>query len=1035
MTLKEKLLKKSNLWHLAAIGVFLLIACVYFYPALDGYVVKQTDVKNWVGASQEIADYRENGEQIGWTSAMFGGMPATQISMVYEGKDIPDFFRGALSLWLPAPISLLFVYFLSFYILAIAFRAKPLVAIVGALAYGLSSYFIIIIEAGHVTKALAVGYAPLLIAGFIFAYRWKNWMLGIALSALFMTFQLSANHLQITYYLIFVLVGLGTVEFFRHLKMENGMVRFLKVTGGLLGAYFIALMVNYGNIRGTQEYTDATTRGGTELTIQADGTRNDSIKTSGLDREYITAWSYGRGETFTFIVPDFKGGETGRIGDNKDNDKALKNANTMFRNDIKGINQYWGDQPFTSGPVYIGVVVVLLAMLALYYLKDNVKWALLTVTLLTVMLSWGRNYVSVAVILPVLLYALAPIFDEKKRRYFLLGNTFFLFFMYAFGQNILAPSLTDFFLDYLPGYNKFRAVTIILVIAELCIPLLGVFFLQKLISAREEIANNLKPFLLISGGFVLVLVGLLAVPDMFTSFLSSGEQDMLASVDPAQAGMYEDFFAEVQKVRISIFRVDAGRSLVILLLAIGAVYMGIRAKDAFQSKLLIGSLGVLILVDLLLVDTRYLSTAETGKKFDQWVEAYKQKYPYTAGDGERQILAFEMEENPALAQKLDSAMSTLASDKRFEGMEVAEKQRVVDWVTFRTLNRYTNFRVLEEGNPFNSSYTSYFNKSIGGYHGAKLGRYQELIEFHLSRNNPAVLDMLNAKYTIRPSYDAKGEIINSLITGVNSTALGNAWLSKEVKLVANADEEISSLNSSKTYSMEVFGNHEVMINGKVDSGAVSVVPSDQVQFIYNAGLDSLGNARRDTVPVDVPYQAVSADMPLVFVLTEQGVTWDYVVNIDSTKIPLLGVKAGGRAGWDPEKVTVMDQRYKSNISQEKYSGEGTVDMVSYHPDLISYSFSSAEKQLVVFSEIYYPVGWKAYVDNEEVPISCVNYVLRAIEVPAGDHKIELVYKVESYEKSASLAWTGSILILVLLAFGIYKEIKLTDSPAEETPLV
>jgi hypothetical protein len=436
MTLKENLLKKSNLWHLAAIGIFLMIAMVYFHPALSGFQVKQGDVKNWAGSAQEIIDYRESGEQVGWTNSMFSGMPSTQIMMAYEGRTIPDFFRTVLTLGLPTPISLLFVYFISFYILAIAFRAKPIVAIVASIAYGLSSYFIIIIEAGHITKAVAVGYAPLLIAGFIFAYRWKNWVLGVALSALFMTFQLSANHLQITYYLIFVLVALGGVELFRHVKMENGISRFIKISAGMIVAYGIGIMVNYGNIKGTAEYTDATTRGGTELTIKADGSENTDIKTSGLDRDYITAWSYGKAETFTFIVPNYKGGETGRIGDNESNANALKQADSMFRNDIKNSNQYWGDQPFTSGPVYLGVIVVLLALLSLAYNKEASRWPLFVVALLTVMLSWGKNFMG----------------------------------------------LTDLFLDIMPGYSKFRAVTIILVIAELCVPLIGSILLAKIIS-------------------------------------------------------------------------------------------------------------------------------------------------------------------------------------------------------------------------------------------------------------------------------------------------------------------------------------------------------------------------------------------------------------------------------------------------------------------------------------------------------------------------------------------------------------------------
>lgn len=985
MTLKEKLLKKSNLWHLIAVGVFLLISCVYFYPALDGYVVEQADVKNWVGASQEIADYREGGEQVGWTNAMFSGMPATQISMAYDGKVIPDFFRGALSLWLPSPISLLFVYFLSFYIMTIAFRVKPLIGIAGAIAYGLSSYFIIIIEAGHVTKSLAVGYAPLLIAGFIFAYRWKNWMLGVALSALFMTFQLSANHLQITYYLIFVLVGLGAVELMRHIPQENGVKKFLKVTAGLFVAYVIAILVNYGNIKGTSDYAEATTRGGTELTINPDGTPRENV-TSGLDREYITAWSYGKAETFTFLVPNFKGGETQALGSNKSNEKALKKVDSNFRANVKQSNQYWGDQPFTSGPVYIGVIVILLSILSLVYSKEKARWALFIVAILTIMLSWGKN---------------------------LMG-------------------FTDLFLDFLPGYNKFRAVTIILVIAELCIPLMGVFFLNKLYQSKEEIAKNLKPFFIVTGSLVFVLLVCFGMmPTWFNSFLSEQESVMLDTVDPSQIDAATEYLAQLESVRISIFRTDVWRSLIFVLLGAGVIFAYV--KDAFNKTVFGSLIALLILFDLFLVDTRYLGTQKSGKNYKQWTEAYKQKYPYIAGEGENQILSFEMQENPALAQKLDSTMSvlktTVLNDK---DITPSERQRLTDWALFRTLNRYTNFRVLDEGNAYNSSYVSYFNKSIGGYHGAKLGRYQELIEFHLSSRNPSVLDMLNLKYMIIPQADNSGNIVNSKLSNVNTTALGNAWLSKGVKVVASADEEIMALNSSKTYKMPTFGGHSLIVNGVIDSSG-TVSEKDQISLLFVRGVDSTGTLIKDTIPMQqIPFNAVTEEMPLAFVLSEQGINWDYAMNVDSTKVPLLGLSPGGRDGWDPKLETVIDQRYKSNITQDSYSGEGEVAMTSYHPDLISYSFSSPEKQLVVFSEVFYADGWKAYVDNAEVPISCVNYILRAVEVPAGDHKIELVYKVDSNESAGMMAWIGSILILLLIGAGIYYETKLVEPEKIDT---
>jgi len=492
--------------------------------------------------------------------------------------------------------------------------------------------------------------------------------------------------------------------------------------------------------------------------------------------------------------------------------------------------------------------------------------------------------------------------------------------------------------------------------------------------------------------------------------------------------VYEEFFGELEKVRISIFRQDVGRSLIFLILAIGVIYS--YTKNAFKANIAVGILGVLILTDLILVDSRYLSTEASGKNYKQWVEGYKQKYPYVAGDGEKTILAMELEKNPALFIKLDSATNAVKAIPGYGDLEAGEKQRLNDWSTYRTLNRYTNFRVYENGNPFNSSYTSYFNKSIGGYHGAKLGRYQELIEFHLDRRNPAVLDMLNMRYKIQPVGNNEGKIVNSSFLGENPTAMGNAWLAKEIQTVQTADEEILALNSGNLYSVNAFGSHKLMINGVVDSAA-NVVETDTIELIYVMGIDSTGNLMSDTVPVQIPYQGVTAEMPLAFILGPQGANWDYVVNVDSTEMPLLGVKSEGRSGWDPNKTTVVSQEFKSNISQDSYSGNGTIEMTAYHPDHLTYKFSSTEKQLVVFSEIYYPIGWKALVDEKEVPISRVNYVLRAIEVEGGEHKIDLVYEVPSMKSSATLAWVGSILLLIILAGGIYAETKMKEETIQE----
>lgn len=981
--LKEKLLQKGNLWHLGAIVGFLIIASIYFYPALSGYTVNQGDVKNWVGATQEINDYRATDGQTGWTNSMFSGMPSTQISMIYKGRAIPNFLKSAFSLWLPKPVNILFLYFIGFYILAMSLKMKPLVGIIMALAFGFSSYHIVIIEAGHITKAFAIGFAPMVLAGMFFAYRWKNWILGAGLSALFMTFELSSNHLQITYYMAFVMLGIGIVELVRHLKKDGGMVKFAKATGGLILAYGVALLVNLGNINGTNEYAKYTTRGGTDLTITADGSDNKEVVTSGLDREYITAWSYGKGETFTFLVPNFKGGETMRIQDNESNKSVIKGVKSQYRQAVKGQNQYWGDQPFTSGPVYLGIIVVFLALLGVIYSKDQIRWALLVVTLITVMLSWGKNFMG----------------------------------------------FTDFFLDYMPGYNKFRAVTIILAVAELCVPLLGALFLHRLFKERDKLKEDIKPFYIATGALALILLGFVAVPGVFNDFVSAQEKEALEGIaDPATYDYYSGMFDELGNARKSIFRKDVLRSLAFFILAAAAIFAFLRS---FLNKYALGALlGLLILVDMGSVDKRYLNTVKKGKNFEQWTEAWKQDFPYSAGNGDLEIFNREIQQNPEVLFSVDSAMKVAMVD--FTDMDAAEKSRRLDWVKFRTLNRMTNYRVLDLANPWNSSYASYFHKSIGGYHGAKLGRYQELIEFHLGDYNPSVLDMLNMKYQIA-SQAGPGGSMNSQFVKQNMTAMGNAWFSKGVKKVANADEEILALESEEAVTLEP-GNpsYAVIVNGQAVAEKTMVGSNDKIAFTVPQPAPD-GTIQIDTLDTEIPFQAVS-ELDLALIPKDGQLTWAYNDLLDSTYIgqKIMVVSASGRNGWDPREETVVAQDMLENISQESYSGKGTIEMVSYHPDNLVYQTSSSDKQLAVFSEIYYPLGWKAYVDGNEVPISRVNYVLRAVEVPAGDHKVEFVYKLESFEKSGMYANIGSILILVLIAAGVYVEMKRKDDDEESS---
>jgi hypothetical protein len=954
MSIKAQLLQKKNLWHVGAIVLFLAITIGYFSPAFDGYTINQGDVTNWSGAAQEIKEYTNNNEDVHWTNSMFSGMPGIQISgPAPSGLIITDFLRNAFTLWLPRPANYLFLYFIGFYILGLTLRIKPSISALGAIAYGLSSYFIIILQAGHNTKAAAIGYAPLVLASFLWAYRSKKMILPLGLAALFMSFELRSNHLQITYYLGMVLVAVGVFELVKAIK-EKMLPNFSKRTVGLLAVYGLALGLNYANIKGTLDYAKFTTRGGSELTINADGSKKEETKKqSGLDTEYITAWSYGIGETFSLIVPNFKGGATGAIG-SKENKDIVKNIDRQYKQNIVGMNQYWGEQPFTSGPVYIGVIVVFLAFLSLFYVNDKMKWGLLAVTIFTIMLSWGKNYLG----------------------------------------------FTEFFLEYLPGYNKFRAVTIILFVAELTLPLLAILFLNKLIKKREEIAQNLVPFFAVTGFFILLLILFMVVPTLFNEFLTTAELTQLDNIPAGQEMMYEGLFEELERVRIEIFSADVVRSLIYLILGAGAIFVAIKNKE-FAKMALIPVLALFIIFDLLTVDFRYLGKETKGKQGQQaeWKQTWKQKYPVVAAAGDKQILEFELAD-PTIKKDVDEKVSALKKELKSNKIKGGEFSRQIEQKEFRTLGRHTNFRVYEQGNPFNSSRTSYFHKSIGGYHGAKLGPYQELIEFHLSQGNQSVLNMLNMKYSLAPGGQQAIP---------NPKALGNAWFVQNVEEVSSADEEILALAVTNTYNYELYNGYKVSLNGSLDS-VLSVRGNESLTISTPIG---------ESLPlIEVPYQA-SAQQMLGLFNTEQGLQWGYFNGVNPQLVATL---SNVQSGFTPETKAIMQTKFVEKLSVKEFDGQGEITMTAYHPDHISYTSNSTKNQLAIFSEIYISEGWKIYIDNNEVDLLKANYVLRAAEIPAGEHKIEMKYEVESFETANMITIGVTALILLIFVFGFYIEV-------------
>ncbi len=883
---------KSILPHAIALGILLIISAVYFYPALMGYSLKTNDIKQHKGMSKEIVDYRQEfNEEPLWTNAMFSGMPATQISVVYS-SNLMDYVYDVISLGLPRPVSTLWIYFLGFYILLMCLKIDPWIAVIGAIAFGFSSYFIVILEAGHMSKANAIGFMAPTIGGIWLLLQGK-YLKGAILTALFLSLELWCNHIQISYYMFFIVGAIVLGETIR-LANKKDFFAILK-SGSMIAAMLgIAVMVNLPLLWGTYEYGKYTTRGKSELTIPSPGTDNKD-RTDGLDRSYVTQWSYGKGETFTFFIPNAKGGGSGSLAQYVDEHNIETTPTLDFLLQNMGANTYWGDQPGTSGPVYIGAILILLALLSLYYVRQWTTYALLFVTIITVMLSWGSNMMW----------------------------------------------FTDLFLDNFPGYNKFRAVTMILVVAELCIPLMGVLFLKQLYEKREEIKNDLKGFYIV-GGIVLVLSLLfLAAPKSFFDFQSAYEKESFsvaniennpeipAEQKPQIINFYKETVPALEEMRVSIFRKDLGRSLFFVIAAGLLIFLFINQKT--NKQVLFGGIALLVLIDMAGVSMRMLSNEKEGGDFVSWVENSDDQFPYTAFQGDLDILNMEKAKNPAIEEAITKALNE-ASAASEEGLSKQQKQAI----EFGVLNKMTHFRVFCVSNPFNEARTSYFHKSLGGYHGAKLKRYQELIEFHLGRNNAAVLDMLNTTYYIQLQNDNFGNINGSMIQP-SPTALGNAWIVNDIKYVPNADEEITAL--------------------------------------------------------------------------------------------------GEEAGFDPANTAIVDKRYLDLAgSPIKRDSTATISLVSYAPNNLVYSFKGGSEQVVLFSEIFYELGWQAYIDNNPVEHFRANYVLRGLRLPAGEHEIVFKYELASYKTGSTLSLIGSIIVIAGVLFLLYATFKkpelVCDAPTE-----
>ncbi len=672
MKINFKLLNyKQIVLSLAIIAGFVMITLLYFQPIFEGKTLHQFDVMQYQGMAKEANDYqKETGEAQLWTNGAFGGMPTYLIQIATDNmvNHVHHIFQTTYK----HPQMFAIMYFVCFFLALLIMDIPIWLAMLGALFYGFSSYFYIILEAGHMTKAAALGYMPLVIASVYATYRPNKMWLGAALFSLSLALQLVVNHPQITYYTALICCTLVCFKLYEIIKAKESFVKqFVKPSALLLVGIMLALGANFCNLYMILDYGKDSIRGKSELTDHT------NKQTSGLDKDYATSWSYGIDETANLLVPNFKGGASnGELSKESETYKTLKqygvpNANNV----IKGMPTYWGEQPSTSGPVYIGAIVVFLFIFGLLYITGPFKWAILTISALAIALAWGHNFML----------------------------------------------LTDFFLDFFPGYNKFRTVSMILVIVEFTMPLLAIFAVKKFMEDEDKTAafKKLKIALGIVGGFLLLCL----ITAGLWSFQGLHDKEMLPE------WLLPSLIADRKALMVG----DLWRSLFIVLATFAV--LALLRFDKMKMVPVILILSAITVIDLWPVNKRYLNN-------DDFSKATKNLFRPTEADLE--IL-----------------------------QDTTPNYRVI------------NFTV----SPFNDASTSYFHKSLGGYHGAKMRRYQEIIDSCLSKNNMEVYNMLNTKYFIVPGENGKPT------ARLNPGALGNVWFIENVHIVPNADAEIGALKS------------------------------------------------------------------------------------------------------------------------------------------------------------------------------------------------------------------------------------------------
>ena len=744
--------------HAVAILSLVILASVYFSPLWQGYDLDQNDIVQWRGMSQELSNYRElHNEEALWSNSMFGGMPAYQVSTEHNANLLRPILL-TLRLGLPGAIGTLFLCFLGYYILGLCLRLGPWYSLVGAVAFGFATINILYLGAGHTGKVTSIAFLAPALGGFILAFRGRAY-LGGAIFMLFLGLNIAANHLQMTYYLAFLLVAVALGESIR-LIVEKQFKALSMSLAVLAVASIVAVLPSASNLMTTYEYSKYTTRGSSDLTLKPKESSN--IEQEGLSGSYILDYNFASGEQWSLLIPNAKGGASAAIGDkNKDAipnaAKGNKNVN-KFKDDLKGTNSYWGAQRFTGGAFYFGAAIMSLFILAFVGLKDGIKWPFLVITLL----------------------ALGLCLKEMT-------------------------GLNSMFIEKIPMYNKFRDSKMILVLIQVMAAAMGMMFLKKLVEGEVAWGKNGKKIL--TGAvavFAIVIMYLYVSPSSTGTMISPQEQEqfdqMAKSAPKEQVAMIDDYSSALQDVRAEIFKADAKRSLFLVLLISGGVLALVYMNNKTLKMAILPIVGVIVLFDGFSVSRRYLNLEKEKGAYKKFVTLEEKEIPVKPSAADFSILDLE---KPAVAD-FENKSNSLEQALKNSGIydHVKSKDGMKEVANFGTLQLNSDFRVARLGNPFNDAETSFFHKSIGGYHGAKLKRIQEVIDFHLAEELDSALAYLQAG-----TFDSLGgslSILNMLNTKYyignpeqpaipNKFAIGNAWFVSKVKTTNNSDEEIIAL--------------------------------------------------------------------------------------------------------------------------------------------------------------------------------------------------------------------------------------------------